>query len=73
MNNQELAQKILEVVGPAENVIEAHNCMTRLRLHVHRETFTAEALKKIPERHKDVINLEETEAYILRKAEQNTW
>lgn len=31
------------------------------------------ALKKIPERHKDVINLEETEAYILRKAEQNTW
>lgn len=48
MNNQELAQKILEVVGPAENVIEAHNCMTRLRLHVHRETFTTEALKKIP-------------------------
>lgn len=48
MNNQELAQKILEVVGPAANVIEAHNCMTRLRLHVRRETFTAEALKKIP-------------------------
>jgi PTS system sucrose-specific IIC component len=48
MTNQELAQKILEAVGPAANVVEAHNCMTRLRLHVRRETFTAETLKQIP-------------------------
>ena len=48
MTNQELAQKILEVVGPAANVVEAHNCMTRLRLHVLRETFTAGTLKQIP-------------------------
>lgn len=48
MTHLELAQEILKIVGPAANITEAHNCMTRLRFHVHRETFTAEALKKIP-------------------------
>lgn len=34
MNNQELASKILSLVGGKENVATATNCMTRLRLRV---------------------------------------
>lgn len=32
MTNQQLAQKILELVGGKENVVSAINCMTRLRI-----------------------------------------
>ncbi|MCE5236633.1 MAG: threonine synthase [Clostridiaceae bacterium] len=31
------------------------------------------SLKEAPQRHKDVVNLEEMESYILRKAEQTAW
>jgi PTS system sucrose-specific IIC component len=48
MNNNELARAILELVGPASNIISAHNCMTRLRLHVREDNFTKEDLAKIP-------------------------
>ena len=33
MDNQQIARAILTAVGP-ENITEAYNCMTRLRLRV---------------------------------------
>ena len=33
MDNQQIARTILTAVGP-ENITEAYNCMTRLRLRV---------------------------------------
>ena len=47
MDNQKTAQLILDAVCP-ENITEAYNCMTRLRLHVKRVSVTKEELKKIP-------------------------
>ena len=47
MDNQRIARAILSAVGP-ENVTEAYNCMTRLRLRVKDVTVTKEELKKIP-------------------------
>lgn len=47
MDNQQIARAILSAVGP-ENVTEAYNCMTRLRLRVKDVTVTKEELKKIP-------------------------
>ena len=46
MDNQQIAQAILNAVGP-ENITEAYNCMTRLRLRVTAVTATKEQLKKI--------------------------
>ena len=46
MDNQQIAQAILNAVGP-ENITEAYNCMTRLRLRVTAVTVTKEQLKKI--------------------------
>ena len=46
MDNQQIARTILTAVGP-ENIIEAYNCMTRLRLRVKAVTVTKEELKKI--------------------------
>lgn len=34
MNNKELAQKILELVGGKDNILTAANCMTRVRLNI---------------------------------------
>ncbi len=48
MNNEQLAQEILKITGPTANIISAQNCMTRLRLRVHEETFRPEQLKKLP-------------------------
>ena len=46
MDNQQIALAILAAVGP-ENITEAYNCMTRLRLRVKAVTVTREELKKI--------------------------
>ena len=46
MDNQQIARAILSAVGP-ENITEAYNCMTRLRLRVKDATVTKEELKKI--------------------------
>ena len=46
MDNQQIARAILAAVGP-ENITEAYNCMTRLRLRVKAVTVTKEELKKI--------------------------
>ena len=46
MDNQQIARSILAAVGP-ENITEAYNCMTRLRLRVSAVTVTKEQLKKI--------------------------
>lgn len=47
MDNQQIARAILAAVGP-DNITEAYNCMTRLRLRVTNVTVTKEELKKIP-------------------------
>ena len=47
MDNQQVAQSVLNAVGP-ENITEAYNCMTRLRLRVKEVSVTKEELKKIP-------------------------
>ena len=46
MDNRQVAQSILAVIGP-ENVTEAYNCMTRLRLRVKAVSVSKEELKKI--------------------------
>ena len=46
MDNQQIARSILAAVGP-ENITDAYNCMTRLRLRVSAVTVTKEQLKKI--------------------------
>ena len=46
MDNQQIARDLLTAVGP-ENITEAYNCMTRLRLRVSAVTVTKEQLKKI--------------------------
>lgn len=48
-NYDELAEKILELVGTAENITYATHCMTRLRLEVKDQSIVAEdEIKKIP-------------------------
>ena len=47
MDNRQIAQAILAAVGP-DNITEAYNWMTRLRLRVTNVTVTKEELKKIP-------------------------
>lgn len=48
MDNQELAQEILKLTGPADNILSVTNCMTRLRLVVREEHFTKEELTRLP-------------------------
>ena len=46
MDNQQIARTILTAVGP-ENITEAYNCMTRLRLRVEKSIlFWAPAKRK---------------------------
>jgi len=48
MSDQLLAQKILELVGGASNVVTATNCMTRLRLLLKNEKLVkTDELKKV--------------------------
>jgi PTS system sucrose-specific IIC component len=47
MDNRELAQALLNAVG-ADNVTDAVNCMTRLRMTVRTVTVTKEQLQKLP-------------------------
>ena len=46
MDNRQVAQSILTAIGP-ENITEAYNCMTRLRLRVKAVSVSKEELKKI--------------------------
>lgn len=48
MTDQELAEKIFSLVGPADNIAQAYNCMTRLRLHVKSTDFPETELKQLP-------------------------
>lgn len=46
MKNKDLALQVLDHVGGRENVVSVTNCMTRLRLHLRRDTLVREdALK----------------------------
>lgn len=46
MKNEELASTIVELVGTKANIIDAANCMTRLRMHVNQpEIVKIEELK----------------------------
>ena len=47
MDNQQIARAILDAVG-RENVTEAYNCMTRLRLRVKNVSVSKEELKRFP-------------------------
>ena len=47
MTNEELARRILEEVGPRDNIEQVTHCMTRLRLHVKAETYDRERLKAL--------------------------
>ena len=47
VDNRALAQALLDAVG-ADNVTDAYNCMTRLRLTVRTVTVTKEQLKALP-------------------------
>ena len=48
MTNQELSNKILDLVGGRANVNSATNCMTRLRIHVKDDAaIQDEALKSL--------------------------
>ena len=48
MTNEELANKIIENLGGAENIASAANCMTRLRAQiVDKSKIATDALKKI--------------------------
>ena len=47
MSNQDLAKKIVELIGGKDNVVKAANCMTRLRVTVKDENLVKEdELKK---------------------------
>ena len=49
MNYQELARKILELVGGKENVSGLTHCATRLRFNLHDESKAqTETLKNTP-------------------------
>ena len=48
MNQEKLAREIFSVIGPAENIQQVQNCMTRLRLYlVKQDTAMLSALKKL--------------------------
>lgn len=49
MTNKELATKIVELLGGAENIVNAENCMTRLRVNVKDPSkMDPEAIKNTP-------------------------
>lgn len=48
MTNKELARALYDAIGPAENLDQVYNCMTRLRFHAKEDHFTKESLKAIP-------------------------
>ena len=58
MDNQQIARAILTAVGP-ENIAEAYNCMTRLRLRVKDVAVTKDELKIIPGVKGVILNEEE--------------
>ena len=47
MTNKELALEIYKIIGPADNVVHAENCMTRLRVQLQKKNFTNEDLKNL--------------------------
>lgn len=49
MNYEQTARAIYDIVGPSENILQAENCMTRLRLVLKdKAALDLDALKKIP-------------------------
>lgn len=44
----DLAWSIYEIVGPGSNIKQVYHCMTRLRLHVRQDSFTADELRQLP-------------------------
>lgn len=48
MDNNKLAQEIFNLIGPADNIIEIKNCMTRLRVQLKAEAFSESQLKSLP-------------------------
>ena len=49
MTNEELVQEIIKSVGDSSNIALVENCMTRLRLQLHRDDFlNIKALEAIP-------------------------
>lgn len=48
-SNQEIATKIMQIVGPKDNILTVECCMTRLRLTLEKSSAaTIEALRRIP-------------------------
>lgn len=47
MDYKQVARDIFTIVGPGENISHVYHCMTRLRLHVRDEHFSADDLKNI--------------------------
>jgi len=47
VTNKELALEIYKIIGPADNVVHAENCMTRLRVQLQKKNFTNEDLKNL--------------------------
>jgi sucrose PTS system EIIBCA or EIIBC component len=47
VTNKELALEIYKIIGPAENVLHAENCMTRLRVQLQNRNFNNNDLKKL--------------------------
>ena len=48
MNQEKLAEEIYAVVGPADNIKRAYNCMTRLRLFlVRQDAEMVSSIKKL--------------------------
>ena len=45
MEQEKLAEQIYAIIGPSDNIIQATNCMTRLRVHLKRQT--PEMLEKL--------------------------
>ena len=48
MNYTDIAKQLFSLVGPADNILSATHCMTRLRLVLHAKSpEQIEALKKV--------------------------
>ena len=60
MDNKQLAQSVLNVIGP-ENISDTYNCMTRLRLSVTSGAVRKDDLKKIPGVKGVIINGDEVQ------------
>ena len=59
MNYQELATKIIELVGGSDNIQRVWNCMTRLRFNLIDDSIVKkEALRRV----KGITDIQETQS-----------